>query len=136
MVLRIIKHLALVVVLVLTSGAFFDLIFDDDTGVTAALHGDEKLQWMWAGVDLVVVIVCALYGRQLLRTASRQPLLLAFISWGLASTIWSQDPQLTIRRTLGLACTVALGIFLGMRFEFEELCKIVAVVLAIAVIAS
>jgi exopolysaccharide production protein ExoQ len=130
------KYIAIVLVLVLMSGAFLTLMMDDDTGMSAYQHGDDRLQWMWGVIDLVAVVACALHGRQFIRVASRQPLLLAFVAWGLLTVVWSGDPMLSLRRTLGLACTVALGFFLGMRFELKELLRIVAWALAIAVVAS
>lgn len=130
------KYAAIILVLVLMAGAFLPLMMDDDTGLTTYLHGDDRQQWMWAVIDLVAVVVCALHGRQFIRVASRQPLVLAFVVWGISTTAWSEDPMLSLRRTLALACTVALGFFLGIRFELKELMRIVAWTLAIAVLAS
>jgi exopolysaccharide production protein ExoQ len=130
------KYIAIILVLVLMSGAFLTLMMDDDTGMSAYQHGDEKLQWMWGAIDLVALVACAFHGRQFFRVALRQPWLLAFVAWGLLTVLWSEDPMLSLRRTLGLACTVALGFFLGMRFELKEILRIVAWALAIAVVAS
>src|SRR5215472_11589199 len=130
------KYVAIVLVLVLTSGAFLPLMMDDDTGLSAYQHGDDRQQWMWGFIDLVAVVACALHGRQFMRVASRQPLILAFVAWGIMTTVWSEDPMLSLRRTLGLACTVALGFFLGMRFELKDLLRMVTWALAIVVLAS
>jgi len=130
------KYIAIILVLVLMSGAFLPLMMDDVTGLNAYQHGDDRLQWMWGVIDLVAVVACAFHGRQFIRVASRQPWLLAFVAWGIATTAWSEDPMLSLRRTVALACTVALGFFLGMRFELKELLRIVAWTLAIAVVAS
>jgi exopolysaccharide production protein ExoQ len=134
--LKATKYIAIILVLVLMSGAFLTLMMDDDTGMSAYQHGDERLQWMWGVIDLVAVVACAFHGRQFIRVASRQPWLLAFVAWGLLTVVWSEDPMLSLRRTLGLACTVALGFFLGMRFELKELLRITAWALAIGVVAS
>jgi exopolysaccharide production protein ExoQ len=134
--LKATQYVAIILVLVLMSGAFLPLMMDDDTGLTAYLHGDERMQWMWGVIDLVAVVACAFHGRQFIRIASRQPWVLAFVAWGLLTVLWSEDPMLSLRRTLGLACTVALGFFLGMRFELKELMRIMAWALAIAVVAS
>lgn len=130
------KYAAIILVLALTSGAFLPMVMDDDTGMTAYRHGDDRLQWMWGVIDLVALVACAFHGRQFIRVALRQPLLLAFVAWGVSTTAWSEDPMLSLRRTLGLACTVALGFFLGMRFELKELLRIAASALAIVVLAS
>ena len=130
------KYVAIIVVLAMMSGAFLTMMEDDPTGLAAYQHGDDRLQWMWAVIDLVALIACALHGRQFIRVASRQPLVLAFVVWGILTTAWSEDPMLSLRRTVALACTVALGFFLGMRFELKELLRIVAWALAIVVLAS
>jgi exopolysaccharide production protein ExoQ len=130
------KYVAIIVVLALMSGAFLTMMEDDPTGMAAYQHGDDRLQWMWAVIDLVALVACALHGRQFIRVASRQPLILAFVVWGISTTAWSEDPMLSLRRTVALACTVALGFFLGMRFELKELLRIVAWTLAIAALAS
>ena len=130
------KYVAIIVVLALMSGAFLTMMEDDPTGMAAYQHGDDRLQWMWGLIDLVAVVACSLHGRQFIRVASRQPLVLAFVVWGILTTVWSEDPMLSLRRTVALACTVALGFFLGMTFELKELLRIVAWTLAIAVLAS
>jgi exopolysaccharide production protein ExoQ len=130
------KYAAIILVLVLMSGAFLPMMVGDPTGMASFQHGDDRLQWMWGVIDLVAVVACALHGRKFIRVASRQPWLLAFVAWSLLSVVWSTDPMLSLRRILGLMCTVALGFFLGMRFELKELLRIVAWALAICVVAS
>jgi exopolysaccharide production protein ExoQ len=130
------KYAAIILVLVLMSGAFMPLMVEDETGMSAYQHGDDRLQFMWGAIDLVAVVACAFHGRQFIRVASRQPWLLAFVAWGLLTVVWSEDPMLSLRRTLGLACTVALGFFLGMRFELKQLLRMTACALAIVVLAS
>jgi O-antigen ligase len=130
------KFVVIILILLLTSGAFLSLMLEDSTGVTAALHGDERLQWMWLVIDFAVVIICFFHGRQFIRVASQQPLVLAFIVWGVLSLAWSGDPQLTVRRTVGLVCSTAFGFFLGMRFEMRTLLRMLAFTLVIAILAS
>lgn len=130
------KYAAIILVLALMSGAFLPLMVDDTTSMDVYLHGDDRLQWMWGLIDLVALVACVFHARQFIRVASRQPLILAFVAWGMSTTVWSEDPMLSLRRTVALACTVALGFFLGMRFELKELLRIVAWTLAIVVLAS
>jgi exopolysaccharide production protein ExoQ len=130
------KNVLVCALLLLTSGAFINLIVDENFNLTAASAGDERAQLMWGVIDLIVVIVCFFHARQLVRVASRQPFILAFVGWASLSLMWSDDPQLTMRRIVGLLCTTALGFFLGMRFEMKALLRILAWALAFAVIAS
>jgi exopolysaccharide production protein ExoQ len=134
---RYMKYLIVAVVLLLSSGAFLNLVFDDNaTNVTPYLHGDERLQLMWAIIDAAIIAVCFYHGRQLIRVASRQPLVLAFVVWGALSIAWSEDPSLSVRRVLGLICTTAFGFLLGMRFELKELMRMLAWTVAIVMVAS
>jgi exopolysaccharide production protein ExoQ len=130
------KNALVFALLLLTSGAFINLIVDENTNLATMSKGDEHAQLMWGLIDCVVVVVCFFYGRQLVRVASRQPFILAFVGWATLSLMWSNDPQLTMRRIIGLICTTALGFFLGMRFETKALLRMLAWVLAFGVIAN
>jgi O-antigen ligase len=130
------KNALVCTLLLLFSGAFINVIVDENFNLTATSVGDERAQLMWGVIDFVVVIVCFFHARQFVRVASRQPFILAFVGWAALSLMWSDDPQLTMRRIIGLICTMALGFFLGMRFETKALLRILAWALAFAVIAS
>jgi exopolysaccharide production protein ExoQ len=130
------KYLIIIVVLLLSSGAFMALLLQDPSGINASIRGDDRLQLMWAVIDFAVVILCFFHGRQFIRVASQQPLILAFMAWGILSLAWSDNPQLTVRRTAGLVCTTALGFFLGMRFELRVFLKMLAWTFAIVMFAS
>ena len=130
------KNVLVCALLLLTSGAFINLIVDENFNLTAASAGDGRAQLMWGVIDFIVVIVCFFHARQLVRVASRQPFILAFVGWATLSLMWSDDAQLTMRRIVGLLCTTAAGFVLGMRFELKALLRILAWALAFAVIAS
>jgi O-antigen ligase len=130
------KNAFIVALLLLISGAFIGLVVDEGFNLSTASAGDEHAQLMWGVVDCVVVIVCFFHGRQLVRVASRQPSILAFVAWATLSLAWSDDPQLTMRRIVGLICTTAMGFFLGMRLEMKELLRLLAWALALAMVAS
>ncbi len=130
------KNALIFALLLLTSGAFIGLIVDDSFNLSSASAGDEHAQIMWGVVDCIVITVCFFHSRQLLRVASRQPLILAFVSWAALSLAWSDDPQLTLRRIAGLICTTALGFFIGMRLEMKALLRMLAWAMAIAMITS
>lgn len=130
------KNALIVALLLLISGAFIGLIVDEGFNLTTASAGDEHAQLMWGVVDCVVVVVCFFHGRQLVRVASRQPLILAFVAWVTLSLAWSDDPQLTMRRIVGLICTTALGFFLGMRLDMAALLRLLGWAMAFAILAS
>jgi exopolysaccharide production protein ExoQ len=135
--IKLIKRLPILIILLLASGAFLGLMLGDSSDLlTTATHGDENLQWMWGIIDFAVVSVAFFHMRQLIRIASQQPWLIALLIWSILSAAWSADPELTLRRTLGLACTMLLGFFLGTRFEMKELLQMLAFVLVIVMLSS
>jgi O-antigen ligase len=130
------KKFFLFAVLVLTSGAFIGLVVDQGINSTTMTGGDERGQLMWGIVDCIVVLVCFFHCRQLVRVASRQPWILAFVGWATFSLAWSDFPLLTMRRVAGLICTMALGFLLGMRLDMKPLVRLLAWALAFTMPAS
>ncbi|MGI8959261.1 MAG: O-antigen ligase family protein [Bryobacteraceae bacterium] len=130
------RSLIIVAVLLLSSGAFLNFWVSDATALETTLKGDTTLQWMWAAVDAVVLIVCLMNIREVIGAARRQVPLLLFVVWAMLSLVWSQNPQLTLRRDLGLICTTAFGIYLGIRFELKALLRLLAFTLALAIVGS
>jgi exopolysaccharide production protein ExoQ len=130
------KKALLFVLLLLTTTAFIGLIVDPGGNISTAAAGDQRAQLMWGVIDCTVIIVCFFHGRQLMRVASRQPWILAFVGWATLSLAWSDNPQLTFRRVVGLICTTAMGFFLGMRLSMEALLRLLEWVLAFIIVTS
>jgi exopolysaccharide production protein ExoQ len=130
------KKLFVFAILLLTSGAFIGLIVDEGINLTTMTGGDERGQLMWGVVDCIVVVICFFHCRQLVRVASRQPWIVAFVGWATLSLAWSDFPLLTMRRVAGLVCTMALGFLLGMRLEMKSLLRLLAWALAFTMPAS
>jgi len=130
------KNALIVGVLLLTTGAFIDLVVDESINMNTMPDGDMHAQIMWGVIDLVVILACIFHGRQLVRVALRQPYILAFVAWATLSVFWSENPSLTARRVLGIICTTALGFLLGMRFQTKELFRLLAWALVIGMVAT
>jgi exopolysaccharide production protein ExoQ len=120
------KNVLIIALLLLTSGAFISLIVPESFNANTMTAGDENAQLLWGASDLIVIIACIFYSRQLISVASRQPWILAFVGWSTLSLLWSDFPLLTLRRVVGLICTMALGFLLGMRLEMKALLRLVA----------
>ena len=131
------KNAIIIGLLLLTSTAFMGLIVDESvTDINLTIRGDTHAQIMWGVIDCLLVVFCFFYGRQFLRVASRQPLIVAFVAWSTLSLAWSDDPQLSARRLLGLICTTAMGFVLGMKLEMKALLRLLVQAMAIAMVAS
>lgn len=127
------KNAFIFCVLLLMSGAFIDLIVNPAGSVASSVSGDENGMLMWAVIDSLIILVCFLHGRQLVRVACRQPWILAFVGWAVLSVLWSDFPLLSVRRVADLSCTMALGFFLGMKVEMKVLLRLVAWAMAFTI---
>jgi exopolysaccharide production protein ExoQ len=131
------KNAFIVGLLLLNSSAFIGLVVDENvTQINIAIRGDSHAQLMWGVIECFLIIFCFFHGRQFVRVASRQPLILAFVGWAALSLAWSEDPQLTARRVLGLICTTAMGFVLGMKLDTKALLRLLVWAMAIAMLAS
>lgn len=63
------------------------------------------------------------------------PLMLLY-GWCLLSTVWSIDPGITIRRDVALLGTVAIGTYMGLRFDIKTLLRLMSWVTAVVLISS
>lgn len=91
------------------------------------------------------IVLLGLYGAcaiaLLLRTQLRMLLflgapLLALIAWCFASVAWTWDSELALRRCTALLGTVILGSYVGLRFDFREMLRVMSYVTGIVLIAS
>jgi O-antigen ligase len=91
-----------------------------------------------AGVLVYIQTVgfLALRMQRYLPLLSRNMILFLPVALAIASTYWSSDPELTWRRSLSLLGTTLLGVYLGLRFRFEEVANLLFVSLALIVGAS
>lgn len=86
---------------------------------------------------LLTLAIFGLIGLALLRVAGsfdlliaaskRDLLLLAFVGITLASTFWSEDPNLTARKSLEFALVTAFALYLVLRYELREIIVLAAV---------
>jgi O-antigen ligase len=83
-----------------------------------------------AGDQLKQVILLGMYGAfAALLLAGEQPRALLFIGaplllllvWTAASSAWSVNPDVTVRRCIALLGTVAMGLHFGLRFDLRRL---------------
>lgn len=58
--------------------------------------------------------------QSLISGAIRARWISALVAFAVASTLWSQDPGLTSRRSLVVAATALYGVYFGSRFEMRE----------------
>ncbi|MGA7521123.1 MAG: O-antigen ligase [Acidobacteriaceae bacterium] len=131
-------QLGTIAVLLFSMGAFaaFEGLNQPGTNSYEVLVGDSRYEFAWIGVYIVFAFAFIPCRRTLLQAALAHKWLLALVGWTLLSTLWSMDPFLTLRRASALACTTALGLYLGLRFTQRQLLHLLAVALALATVVS
>jgi exopolysaccharide production protein ExoQ len=70
------------------------------------------------------------------RTLLRQPFLLIFLAWSLASVTWSIEPGVSLWRVALFGGTAIFGWYLGERYPVKDLVSIVGAAMAIGALVS
>lgn len=56
--------------------------------------------------------------------------------WAMLSTLWSVSPDVSLRRSLGLACTTAFALYIAARFSWRGLIQLIGGMAAVLALAS
>jgi O-antigen ligase len=103
---------------------------DSDTG------GSLPAQLIWGLIYIAAVAGLIANRRQVAPLIRCSPEIVAIVLLALASCVWSDDPGLTLRRSVGLAGTTALAYYVVARFGLDEFIDLLANVTAIAVVLN
>jgi len=127
------EQLFVVVTVVVFLGPFA-LIFPDDP-----LSGSPQARIMFIGFYIVA-------GGLLLRQCRSKPaafkpspimlLIACLLAISIGSTMWSILPHITWRRSVALAGTTVVGLYVGCRFSMREILRLAAVSLGLVVVAT
>jgi exopolysaccharide production protein ExoQ len=135
-------YYAIVVLVVMSAVAFIvgaqEVGFDSLNPVTQLENVQSKGDELKQAILLGLYLGCPLL---LCRTPLRLGLylggpLLLLIALCFASTIWSVNPSVSIRRCMALSSTVLFGIFLGLRFNLPAMIRLLTVVGTILLLGS
>jgi O-antigen ligase len=88
------------------------------------------------GFHVVASLFYILHAKKLTLAIVRTPWLITIALFAVLSTAWSQDPNLTFRRSLLLIGTILFGLYFGSRFELREQIHILAWTLLAVLMAS
>jgi exopolysaccharide production protein ExoQ len=102
-------------------------------GPTKGTASGLALQIFFHGVAAAFYV---LHARKLLLGIRNTQWLMALVLYAFCSTAWSQDPNLTFRRSLILMATTMFGLYFGSRFELKEQIDILAKALLVLLILS
>lgn len=130
--IRILEQGFVTLALLLFSGGLLPLL-----GVGGdQIEGNPKTQAVWFGIYLITLPIAVAGWKSIVRTATRDRLLLALVGIALASVLWSGEPQVTLRRSIALIFTTLFGIFLAARFSLKEQLRLLTWALGIGAVLS
>lgn len=106
----------LVCLILFSEGAFQRLVAPD-----MEADGNLILRVMWLPVYAVVFGLVLTRAMDVLRLAMRMPALVLLVAMAAVSFLWSIDPQISLRRGVGIAATTLFGLYLAARFDWRQL---------------
>ena len=116
--LKTFEKLWAMVMLAFGCGAFGLLLVGPTTNLNRmAPEGNNFALAVNVGFHLIASLFYVVHARKLALVITRVPWLFALVFYAGLSTVWSQDPYLTFRRSLILLATTIFGVYFGSRFE-------------------
>ena len=126
----------IVLVLLASLGAFMNLTVTGPIGGRGQETGMPGMQIAWSIIYLIVLVVyfgkCDRPIRKIFRVAPLIPVVVL----ALVSITWSQDPPLTLRRSIALALTLVFGVYFAWRFSAKERFRLLAWAFAVCIAFS
>jgi O-antigen ligase len=119
----------------MASNAFTSLMGGDDsapgTGILSIV-----MQVFWSLVYLATVVLLNRGCKGFLVVIRRDKLLFLLVALAVVSLCWSDDPALTLRRSVALVGTTLFGVYFACRFSLLDQLKLLSQVFAVAAILS
>ena len=127
-----------VLVLLLFSGALIPLMYQEGGTVTTpdAGEGDPRAQAIWSVIYVVTFLLLAVRWKYVVHVATRDKVLWVLLGIALTSVLWSDAPEITLRRSVALIGTTAFGVYLASRYKVSDQQRLLTWALAIAAVLS
>jgi O-antigen ligase len=122
-----------VLVALLLSGALWRAL---SSGGEGGIDGDSRTQAVLACVYAILAILAAMEVRRTAASLYRNPALIGLLLLAGASPLWSESPDLVLRRAVALGGTTLFGIILGTRCSFDEQLRILRWAFRITAVAT
>lgn len=119
------------ILLVFSEGILPRLVSSDAAG-----EGSALLRQVWLPIYAVILLGLSTQAGAIARTALRLPFLIGLVSLCAVSFAWSIDPGLTLRRSLAVLMTTGAGLYLGTRYNWQLLLRILGAVWLIVALTS
>jgi O-antigen ligase len=133
--LKISEKIFVIAMLFYATGAILPFFFETD-GVPTPNEPNPVLFAVQFGFYAIAFWFIAIHWRTVLDGALRVKWILCLSLIAVCSTAWSQDPELTARRSIVLVATTAFGIYFGSRFTVPQQLRLLAWTSTLVVISS
>lgn len=122
-------------VLLFSLGGFAHL-FTSPTGGNAPSESDIRQQLVWFLIYSVSAVLLVKRRAVTWSVLRGQLPIIVLVGLAVASTVWSVDKTLTFQRSMALVGCSVFALYVGLRFNLEQLVRILAIVLVGAAIGS
>lgn len=122
-------------VLFLATTAFQSLIVDASTPQAVA-KGSALMQSLWVAIYVMVAMRALQHRRLVLQIVRANTLLVLLVLFALFSALWSEDPNLTLRRGIAVLATTVFGVDLAVRYSVREQLRLTRITLLLAITLS
>ncbi len=111
--------LLFLVLLVFSEGILPRLVSSEEVA-----EGSPFLRYLWLPIYGLVFLGLVWKAGAIARVCMRLPFLMALLAVCAVSFLWSIDPSLTQRRSLAILMTSAAGLYLGTRYSWQTLLRV------------
>ncbi len=132
----LIRGFVVFVFLLASTGALIPLLRQKGGSVVDVSGGDPITQAVWLMVYATVLFLIASRWRRFVGVIMNDKFLLLLVSIALVSVLWSAAPEVTLRRSVALVGTTAIGAYLAMRYTVSGQLRLLAWALGIAALLS
>lgn len=113
--------------ILLLTGAFMNLFMSPEKQLDPA-EGLPGMRYVWAVIYAGVLILWRRHCKGSLDRLLRQRAILALTGLAIVSTIWSDSPATTMRRSFALLGTLMMALYFASRFKIREQLRILTYV--------
>jgi exopolysaccharide production protein ExoQ len=124
-----------IAVILLYGGAFLNIFTDRLAPETDPAAGTMTLQIIW-GVLYLLAGIMVIRQRGWLKTLLREWTVSAIVGLAVVSTLWSYAPGLSLRRSVALAGSILISLYLSRRYTITEQLRLVGDAMLIAAVGS
>jgi exopolysaccharide production protein ExoQ len=122
-------------VLLLSTGAFLPLVVDPASLETSA-EGSPLTKVLWAAIYLIVALRVTSRYRQIAPLVRANKCLCLLVLLAIVSTLWSQDPAITLHHGVALLGTTLVAIDFALHYSIREQLRLICIVLGLVVLLS